>query len=611
MADARSNFAYSTVTTAPSPATSGTSLVVAGGTWPATPFNAVVHAAGATEAQIASGGEIIRVTNNASGTFTITRAAEGPNSARSIVVGDIIKAGVTKKTLDDILSGGPFSNITINTASSTFDKGFNITQAASGHDTDPAYSTDLNRILITSDDIDTNSEAVYGLFIKHNFGGSAATGQRLTLHSYLHQSATTSSSAVDASRYYLAMQGTVVTDTGDGGTNTTTGSKGGYMAQNLITASNGPNVFQVAGLEVDIINTSFASQQFLNGISVCSGIQTHGAVVDSAYDIHSLGTMVIDGVTYGPGDGFKTGFLFWAGGGIQPITTDGTLFGAYIQPGFGLTTISVAKGIDFANFTFSGNAVTTPNFQVAGGTVPGNVHVGAGSPTTDGRAVNVQLNDNTEFANVGIYDEAGVRAIGFGYIGSAFAAVPARQNHAEITTQGSRPIYVRPGDDDSHRFVFDIAGNFYLTGTIGDTSSRVTKGWYTDLEVTNAPTLSGVAIPSISSTNTLTNKRVTPRTGTAASSATPTINTDNVDFYSLTAQAANITSFTTNLSGTPTDGQKLWIAITGTASRTITWGTSFEASTVALPTTTSGTSRLDVGFVWNTATSKWRCVAVA
>ena len=112
-----------------------------------------------------------------------------------------------------------------------------------------------------------------------------------------------------------------------------------------------------------------------------------------------------------------------------------------------------------------------------------------------------------------------------------------------------------------------------------------------------------------SATVTLTNKRITKRTGTAASSATPTINTDNVDFYSLTAQTEAITSFTTNLSGTPTEAQTLWIAITGTAARAITWGTSFEASTVALPTTTVTTNRLDCGFVWNTTTSKWRCVA--
>lgn len=116
------------------------------------------------------------------------------------------------------------------------------------------------------------------------------------------------------------------------------------------------------------------------------------------------------------------------------------------------------------------------------------------------------------------------------------------------------------------------------------------------------------ALPTASSTTTFTNKRLTARTGTVASSATPTINTDNVDFFSITALAVDITSMTTNLSGTPTEGQTLWIAITGTAARAITWGSSFEASTIALPTTTVTTNRLDVGFIWNTVSSKWRCV---
>lgn len=110
-------------------------------------------------------------------------------------------------------------------------------------------------------------------------------------------------------------------------------------------------------------------------------------------------------------------------------------------------------------------------------------------------------------------------------------------------------------------------------------------------------------------TKTLTNKRVTPRTDSTTSSATPTINTDNVDFYHLTAQTADITSFTTNLSGTPTTDQKLHIAVTGTAARAITWGTSFEAGAVSLPTTTVTTQRLDVLFIWNAVTSKWRCMA--
>jgi hypothetical protein len=117
----------------------------------------------------------------------------------------------------------------------------------------------------------------------------------------------------------------------------------------------------------------------------------------------------------------------------------------------------------------------------------------------------------------------------------------------------------------------------------------------------------GVVIPSISSTNTLTNKRITKRTGTTASSATPTINTDNVDEYYITAQTADITSFTTNLSGTPTLGQMLFISVIGTAARGITWGPSFGNGPVALPTTTVTTTELSVLVKWDG--SVWRCYA--
>jgi hypothetical protein len=55
----------------------------------------------------------------------------------------------------------------------------------------------------------------------------------------------------------------------------------------------------------------------------------------------------------------------------------------------------------------------------------------------------------------------------------------------------------------------------------------------------------------------------------------------------------------------------LWIAITGTAARAINWGTSFESSTITLPTTTVTTNRLDVAFIYNIVSGKWRCVGVA
>lgn len=100
--DAHANFAYSTVATAPSPATSGTTVVVAAGDgakFPAAPFNAVIWAANTQP--LAANAEIVRVTAIAGDTLTITRAQE-TSTARAVVAGDQIVAGFTKKTLTDI-----------------------------------------------------------------------------------------------------------------------------------------------------------------------------------------------------------------------------------------------------------------------------------------------------------------------------------------------------------------------------------------------------------------------------------------------------------------------------------------------------------------------------
>lgn len=152
--------------------------------------------------------------------------------------------------------------------------------------------------------------------------------------------------------------------------------------------------------------------------------------------------------------------------------------------------------------------------------------------------------------------------------------------------------------------------NITMTGSLAATGARVTKGWFTDIESTNVPTVGGVALPTASSTTTFTNKRITKRVSAlSANSATPAVNTDNFDVLHITAQTATITGIT--VTGTPADGDTLRISITGTASVPFTMGTSFEASTVAVPTTTSSTARLDIGCIWNTETSKWRVVAVA
>ena len=111
-------------------------------------------------------------------------------------------------------------------------------------------------------------------------------------------------------------------------------------------------------------------------------------------------------------------------------------------------------------------------------------------------------------------------------------------------------------------------------------------------------------------TQTVTNKRITKRVGTVTSHATPSINTDNVDMFTITALAEVISSMTTNLSGTPTNGQTLVIRLldNGTA-RAITWGASFASRGATLPTTTTLSKYTYVGLIWNSTTSTWDCVA--
>jgi len=101
------------------------------------------------------------------------------------------------------------------------------------------------------------------------------------------------------------------------------------------------------------------------------------------------------------------------------------------------------------------------------------------------------------------------------------------------------------------------------------------------------------------------------RVSTEASSATPTINTDLVEAHSITELAVAITNLGTNVSGTPVNFQKLIIRfLDNGADRAIAWNSSnFLSKGATLPTTTAASKLLTVGFIYNTVTSRWECVA--
>lgn len=104
--DAHKNFGYTTVSVAPTPPSTGTTLTVTDGTvFPTAPFNVTIWPAGALP--LTTNAEIARCTNVAGNVLTIVRATatESPASAsRSIQVGDQIANTITAKALTDIES---------------------------------------------------------------------------------------------------------------------------------------------------------------------------------------------------------------------------------------------------------------------------------------------------------------------------------------------------------------------------------------------------------------------------------------------------------------------------------------------------------------------------
>ena len=277
-----------------------------------------------------------------------------------------------------------------------------------------------------------------------------------------------------------------------------------------------------------------------------TGVATFASTVLTTTDING-GT--IDGVTIGGSSaGAITGTTVTANTGFMPDANDGAYLG---QSGTAFSDLFLASGavIDFA----AGNAVITHS--------------------------------------------SGILTVSTGDL----RVTTAGTNAASVATlQGTQTLTNKTISVDDNTVSGIAASSFVLSNGSGNIDGSASQ----------KAIPSGVVVGT-TDTQTLTNKRVTRRlTTTNAPGATPTTNSDNVDIMNFTGLSTAITSMTTNLSGTPVDGDLLEFRFTdnGTA-RAITWGASFSATTVALPTTTVISTMLRVLFEYNGST--WACIATA
>ena len=175
-------------------------------------------------------------------------------------------------------------------------------------------------------------------------------------------------------------------------------------------------------------------------------------------------------------------------------------------------------------------------------------------------------------------------------------------------------------DDATVAAMVDTLGGASSTGTGGlvrGTSpqlSTIELGHASDTTVTRSSAgviaVENVVIPSVSSTNTLTNKRITKRVVTESDATSITPNTDNADItYQANTQGAGTLTINAD-TGTPTNGQGWVLKINATAVQTFSWNAVYVGGAVALPTSSPiGISYFS--FLYDSVTPKWHFVGQA
>lgn len=282
----------------------------------------------------------------------------------------------------------------------------------------------------------------------------------------------------------------------------------------------------------------------------------------------------------GYGTGTVTSVSATAGTGISitgsPITSSGTLTITNTAPD---QTVSIGSGTGISVTGTYPNFTVTNTSTSSGGTVTSV----SGAGTVNGLTL------------TGTVTSTGSLTLGGTLSGIANSAL----TNSSVTINGSS---------------VSLGGSTTVTATATNALTIGTGLSGTSYNGSSAVTVAiDSTVATLSDTQTLTNKRVTPRVVSITDAATITPTGDSADQYVVTALAQTATIAAP--SGTPTDGQKLVIRIedNGTG-RALTWTTSsgaYRAVGVTLPTTTVASKVVYIGCIYNSQDTFWDVIAVA
>lgn len=147
-----------------------------------------------------------------------------------------------------------------------------------------------------------------------------------------------------------------------------------------------------------------------------------------------------------------------------------------------------------------------------------------------------------------------------------------------------------------------IAGTASISGTISVTAGKT-------LSSANTLSFSGTDGSTVAFGTGGTVLYVGPRVQAVTSSATVTPNADTNDLVVITAQAVGLTI--ANPTGTPVQGQKLTIRLKDNGgAQSIAFGAQYRALGNSLPTTTTASKTMYMGFIFNSTDTRWDLVAL-